>query len=100
MYSQGVASRMRRSSTPMSRSVSIVRWLVMCARGVSDNRPYFVTSSVAVPYDARKRVADAPAGPEPTTRTSVLMSGSTREETGTDGTVIDILWQVFFRTVV
>jgi len=36
--SQGVASASSVSSTPMSRSASIVRWLVMCARGVSDNR--------------------------------------------------------------
>ena len=49
MYSQAVASRMSRCSRPMSRRVSIVRWLVMCALGVSDSWPYLVTTSVRVP---------------------------------------------------
>jgi hypothetical protein len=49
MYCQGVASRISRSSMPASRSVSMVRWLVMCARGVSESRPYLVTSRVSVP---------------------------------------------------
>src|SRR4051794_18419694 len=75
MSSHGVASRMRRSSMPMSRIVSIVRWLVMWARGLSDSRLYFVTSRVGVPYVARNRAAAAPAGPEPTTRTSVCTCG-------------------------
>ena len=72
MSSQGVRlERIRWSSMPMSRNVSIVRWLVMCARGLSDSRSYLVTISVEVPYVARNSAAAAPAGPDPTTRTSV-----------------------------
>ena len=47
----------------------------MCARGLSDSLLYLVTISVRVPYEARNRAADAPAGPDPTTRTSVSATG-------------------------
>src|SRR6201999_2901258 len=57
--------------TPRSRSTSMVRWLVMWARGVFATQPYLVTSVVCIPYVANSRAADPPAGPLRTTRTSV-----------------------------
>ncbi len=49
MDSHGVAACIRVFSRPMSRSVSMVRWLVMWARGLSDRRPYLVIIRVRVP---------------------------------------------------
>jgi len=45
----GTASAMTWSSMPMSRMVSIVRWLVMCARGVLAVLPYFEATTTSTP---------------------------------------------------
>src|SRR3954452_22387731 len=47
----------------------------MCARGVSASRPYLVMTVVFTPYVASASAAAEPAGPLPTTRTSVSRSG-------------------------
>src|SRR4051812_24345833 len=47
----------------------------MCARGVSASRPYLVITVVCTPYVASASAAAEPAGPLPTTRTSVSRSG-------------------------
>jgi len=49
----------------------MARWLVMWARGVSASHPYLVTRTCFTPYIASKAADAAPAGPLPTTRTSV-----------------------------
>jgi hypothetical protein len=56
----------------MSRKVSMARWLVMCARGVFAVHRYLVTMMLSTPRVDRNNAADAPAGPEPTMRTSVV----------------------------
>jgi hypothetical protein len=70
----GVAWATTWSSMPASRSTSIVRWFVMCARGVSESRPYLVTTMLATPYVLSSSAAAPPAGPLPTTSTSVSTS--------------------------
>src|SRR6202021_3134904 len=59
------------SSRPRSRRISMARWLAMWARGVSASHPYLVTRTCFTPYIASKAADAAPAGPLPTTRTSV-----------------------------
>ena len=59
------------SSIPRSRKISTVRWLVMWARGVLAVQRYLVTTRCSTPSVARVRAAVAPAGPVPTTSTSV-----------------------------
>ena len=56
---------------PMSRMISIVRWLVMCARGVFAVQRYFVMTMFSTPSVLRNSAAELPAGPVPTIRTSV-----------------------------
>ena len=67
----GVASARTWSSMPRSRKISMVRWLVMCARGVFAVQRYLVIMMLLTPRLDRNRAAEAPAGPEPTTSTSV-----------------------------
>lgn len=47
--SGGVPTARALSSTPRSRKTSMVRWLVMCARGVLAIQPYLVASTVGTP---------------------------------------------------
>jgi hypothetical protein len=54
----------------------MVRWLVMCARGVFAVQRYLVIMMLLTPRLDRNRAADAPAGPEPTTSTSVSTTTS------------------------
>ena len=68
----GVASASTWSSMPRSRKISIARWLVMCARGVFAVQRYLVIMMFGMPSVDRNSAAAAPAGPEPTTRTSVV----------------------------
>src|SRR5664280_1471051 len=68
----GVASALTCSSMPRSRKISIVRWLVMCALGVFAVHRYLVIIMLSTPRLDRNSAADPPAGPEPTTSTSVL----------------------------
>src|SRR5690349_8919981 len=49
----------------------MARWLVIWARGVSASQPYFVIRTCLTPYMPRSAAEVAPAGPLPTTRTSV-----------------------------
>ena len=74
--SWGVASARTWSSMPRSRKISMVRWLVMCARGVFAVQRYLVIMMLLIPSVDRKRAADAPAGPDPTTSTSVSTTTS------------------------
>jgi hypothetical protein len=60
------------ASTPRSRKISTARWLVMCARGVFAVQEYLVMTMWSTPEVASARAAVAPAGPDPTMRTSVL----------------------------
>src|SRR4051794_39684609 len=71
MSACGVASACTCSSMPRSRKISIARWLVMCARGVFAVHRYFVIMMLGMPRLERNSAAEAPAGPEPTTTTSV-----------------------------
>src|ERR1700722_9710973 len=71
MMSCGEASASTWSSMPRSRKISIVRWLVMCARGVLAVHRYFVIMMLLIPRVDRHRAAAPPAGPEPTISTSV-----------------------------
>src|SRR5215204_6479578 len=59
------------ASTPASRRTSIVRWLVMCARGVFAVQRYFVMHTLSTPSVLRNSALAPPAGPLPTMRTSV-----------------------------
>src|SRR6478735_1172632 len=56
---------------PRSRKISMVRWLVMCERGVFAVHRYFVIMTLSTPRVDKNKAADDPAGPEPTIRTSV-----------------------------
>src|SRR3954452_23916820 len=47
----------------------------MCARGVFAVQRYFVIMMLRMPSGARKSAAEAPAGPDPTTTTSVSVAG-------------------------
>ena len=67
----GVASASTWGSTPTSRKISMVRWLVMWARGVFAVQRYLVIMMLSTPSVERNSAADAPAGPDPTTSTSV-----------------------------
>ena len=49
---------------PRSRKISIVRWLVMWARGVFAVQRYLVIMMFATPREERNRAADEPAGPD------------------------------------
>ena len=68
----GVASASTWRSMPMSRKTSIARWLVMCARGVLAVQRYFVIMMFGITSVDSNSAAPAPAGPEPTTTTSVV----------------------------
>src|SRR5882672_1933050 len=59
------------SSMPRSRKTSTVRWLVMWARGEFAVPLYLVMATVCTLCRASKAAAVKPAGPAPTTRTSV-----------------------------
>jgi hypothetical protein len=64
---------------PRSRNTSTVRWLVMCARGEVAVSAYLVTVIASTLCVASNAAAVSPAGPAPTTRTSVStvrMTGS------------------------
>jgi hypothetical protein len=54
--------------------ISTVRWFVMCERGVFAVQRYFVSIMLSTPYVLRNSAAEPPAGPLPTTRTSVSRS--------------------------
>lgn len=69
----GVATARTASSIPRSRNTSRVRWLVMCARGECAVPAYLVTVIASTPSRASNAAAVRPAGPAPTTRTSVSM---------------------------
>src|ERR1035438_2370077 len=71
MISCGEASASTCASMPRSRKISMVRWLVMCARGVLAVHLYLVIMMLGIPSVARHRAADPPAGPDPTISTSV-----------------------------
>src|ERR1700744_2270953 len=58
-------------SIPRSRKISTVRWLVMWARGVFAVHEYLVITTCSTPRVASDSAAAPPAGPLPTTRTSV-----------------------------
>src|SRR5438270_8149042 len=62
------------SSMPRSRKTSRVRWLVMWARGEFAVPGYFVTVMASTPDRASSALAVSPAGPAPTTRTSVAVA--------------------------
>ena len=61
---------------PTSRKISMVRWLVMCARGVFAVQRYLVIMMLSTPRVDRNSAAEAPAGPDPTIRTSVVTTMS------------------------
>ncbi len=61
MSSFGTAFSSTSSSTPASRRISIVRWLVMCARGVFAVQRYFVMQTLSTPSVLRNS-ALAPPG--------------------------------------
>src|SRR5438067_13869152 len=61
------------ASMPRSRKTSTVRWLVMWARGEFAVLGYFVTVMPSTPDRASSPLAVSPAGPAPTTRTSVAV---------------------------
>src|SRR5205807_9417249 len=71
MSSLGVAMARTCLSMPRSRKTSTVRWLVMWARGEFAVLGYFVTVMPLTPDRASSALAVSPAGPAPTTRTSV-----------------------------
>ena len=75
----GVAFSITSCSTPASRRISIVRWLVMCARGVFAVQPYFVTQTFSTPSVLRNSEHEPPAGPLPTIRTSVSRPVTTQQ---------------------
>src|SRR5699024_3162604 len=74
IVSCGVASAMTWYSMPTSRKISMVRWLVICARGVLAVQRYLVIVMLGTPSVDRKSAAAAPAGPDPTTKTSASTS--------------------------
>ena len=78
----GVPLARMSSSMPRSRMISTVRWLVMCARGVLAVQRYLVITMWSTPRVARKSAAEAPAGPEPITRTSVVRCSLMRTPVG------------------
>ena len=65
----GSARAVTRSSRPRSRTISIVRWFVMWARG-EFAVAYLVTVRASTPARASSEAAVSPAGPAPTTSTS------------------------------
>ena len=71
MSSFGTPFSSTSASTPASRRTSIVRWLVMCARGVFAVQRYFVMTTLSTPSVLRNSPLAPPAGPLPTMRTSV-----------------------------
>src|ERR1022692_2182628 len=56
---------------PRSRKISMVRWLVMWARGVLAVHLYLVIMMLGMPSADKHRAAQPPAGPDPTISTSV-----------------------------
>ena len=68
----GRARAITRSSMPRSRKISTLRWLVMWARGELAVA-YLVRVSAGTPARASRAEAVSPAGPAPTTSTSVVM---------------------------
>ncbi len=71
MSSFGTACSRTAGSAPMARMTSIVRWLVMCARGEFAVPGYLVIVMAATPWSASSPAIVRPAGPAPTTSTSV-----------------------------
>ena len=73
----------------------MVRWLVMCARGVFAVQRYLVIMMFGTPSSDRNSAAEDPAGPEPTIRTSVwttLASGRAVSVTPSLKITIVFLW--------
>lgn len=74
IISCGTACALTSETIPTSRKISMLRWLVMCARGVFAVQRYLVTMMLRTPSSERNRAMEAPNGPEPMISTSVSMS--------------------------